>query len=1634
MLYQLNLSGGTGGTSGQTVYTARNGVVVTSSFGVYYNSNYYYMGYLFDGIDDSAAFTTYWLSNGGTTVTLDFDFFSILTKIHYIHKMILYPRTRDDSISDYRILGSDDKTLWTELIPRVYNTYDNCSFGTAREHVVDQKYRYIRLEIYRNGSWGATMNGVKFIVDAEEDYSDTVEGQAYPTPDYGWSRVEDTSPHIWYKRNNPYGGIIHYNAEEISFSFEGTRLRLIYNYNMGNSGDIVYIDGVAYPTYRHGTGVPTLVFSITGLERRKHTVVIKTYVGSDWYSQFNALEIDSDSVMGHPLGVQLLTIDKDWQRCSETQLTYPNGYMAYSSTATANMHGGSARILTLATGQDTIRFRFYGSRLRILGCTFPARNDNMKIIIDGSAYYFTSNYPTANIGQVVVFEKLTLAKGLHDVIITFGETSNGGQFFMDAVDINSDGYILGELGTSLPLPEIGWERHDNLQPQFKYSGTWVQRTGSGVGYYADTLATTNIAASKIEFSFIGTKLRIIGLSADTRQPVVNISLNGQEYTYSPRTADRVSTVILFEKKGLPLTRYDVVVSLPDGIINTGNDHFDLDAIDIDQDGRLLHPQEVLTGSELNIGNRIRCHYRTYRANELGVFSNFGEMTTRFLPTLPVTVPDGDFYFIAVEEDRQGRMKFIADRNIQGGISWQKLNDEGLARGRDLGRQPVATIPVMTSNKGANVSITPSAVSGTNYEAWKAFNGDSTAGDTNRWVVPNPAPAWLMFSFDKPRIIRQYSLQSHTYNAAAPTAWALQASVNGADWITIDSRTGEQGLLTRRYFRIDNHTGYLFYRFYVTANNGYTGYFLSLDEMQLYEETDGSLRTEIRLPTGGVSAADKDNDWDTNVVKSDLGGTATAGDTRVWNWSGSWSHTANTPGGIANRTVRGGTAAASLSSVTTTDVTLTSTGFRPVFVKENSYRGASSLLSEIEVRPWADIQTSLHIYRKEIIDPPVARLIDVTVPVTATDWKGYSIEVSGMHSEPHAGWLAFNNNLSDTYAWAPPAGMATGWLIFDYGVPLKIAGYGIASRPAYATQTPRNWTFYGSNDKENWVVLDSVFDAPAWVGGELRQTILKGQVFGKTFRYFKWEVSNPATGNQLGIQEFELYEVGVNAVEQRKTFINVPYRNDFKSTVFVAPHASMVANALVTPIYVNDFICCLQVKNICDLISHISISVQAQMRGTLSTTPPPMIQLKLSPVKDAFVRSKVPLLNYGEEQEMMIGTEGEEDFIGLIQFDIGTIPARQRLKSAYLQIYIEQSQLAGVPIGLYAIEQNWTEVGVTWASTPSYGRKLAELNAVESKAFAKENVLDIVRDWYNGTSVNQGLLLKAEQQLLNVYARLGTRERGETAAPQLVVEYYDPNVGSSGFADLATQLVSQQNKSKDIRISLTVKSTWDKTELGGSLKVFNPDMLESFLTVRRDNMQSKISVRRQNIREILSSVTARERREFILESRVLISRDFLVGKGTVRRWENRDQPAEIIVRRSDDSTIPSQLGVSRPNSMGSITIIYSAMLSSTLMVAKEVEDGIASSIRVRRSESQDVTSVIGVWANTQLMCRITVNSGYLASRLTVPYQGYKEMKTTLKVSERFASDLTAALEVIQGSYLTGSIRIEIYEDETYAFIM
>jgi F5/8 type C domain len=129
--------------------------------------------------------------------------------------------------------------------------------------------------------------------------------------------------------------------------------------------------------------------------------------------------------------------------------------------------------------------------------------------------------------------------------------------------------------------------------------------------------------------------------------------------------------------------------------------------------------------------------------------------------------------------------------------------------------------------------TASSVGSIGENGSKAFDGKSStkwyAGDGNK-------TGWLAYQFpgNTSHIVHSYSLTSAgDVPGRDPSAWQLQASNDGGNWVNIDQRSGEVFATRFKTISYTSSTGiaYRWYRLLVTANSGATA--LQLAELVLY---------------------------------------------------------------------------------------------------------------------------------------------------------------------------------------------------------------------------------------------------------------------------------------------------------------------------------------------------------------------------------------------------------------------------------------------------------------------------------------------------------------------------------------------------------------------------------------------------------------------------------------------------------------------------------------------------------------------------------------------------------------------------------------------------------------------------------
>lgn len=142
---------------------------------------------------------------------------------------------------------------------------------------------------------------------------------------------------------------------------------------------------------------------------------------------------------------------------------------------------------------------------------------------------------------------------------------------------------MATVGQVLTAPETGWQRIDDTNDNLYYSGTWNNNNPSdATETYNGTIHSSTKINARVSFRFYGQKLRIIGVYNYADSTNIQVTIDGNNYSYSDYAASRIHQVLVFEKNDLALGKhYVTITNLQDG------KYFTFDAIDIDDTGYII---------------------------------------------------------------------------------------------------------------------------------------------------------------------------------------------------------------------------------------------------------------------------------------------------------------------------------------------------------------------------------------------------------------------------------------------------------------------------------------------------------------------------------------------------------------------------------------------------------------------------------------------------------------------------------------------------------------------------------------------------------------------------------------------------------------------------------------------------------------------------------------------------------------------------------------------------------------------------------------------------------------------------------------------------------------------------------------
>ncbi|MCO1577389.1 GH92 family glycosyl hydrolase [Crossiella sp. SN42] len=157
----------------------------------------------------------------------------------------------------------------------------------------------------------------------------------------------------------------------------------------------------------------------------------------------------------------------------------------------------------------------------------------------------------------------------------------------------------------------------------------------------------------------------------------------------------------------------------------------------------------------------------------------------------------------------------------------------------------------------NDKITATAASAENTAGGEVRDNLFDGSLSSKWLAFERT-GWVSLTLSEPIPVNKYAISSANDAAERdPRDWTLKGSDDGANWTTVDSRTGQA--FAKRHetktFTLDNTTAYRHYRLDITANNGAP--IIQLAELQLAGPSTGEFPPHMRTvpgkgPAGGYN--------------------------------------------------------------------------------------------------------------------------------------------------------------------------------------------------------------------------------------------------------------------------------------------------------------------------------------------------------------------------------------------------------------------------------------------------------------------------------------------------------------------------------------------------------------------------------------------------------------------------------------------------------------------------------------------------------------------------------------------------------------------------------------------------------------
>lgn len=225
------------------------------------------------------------------------------------------------------------------------------------------------------------------------------------------------------------------------------------------------------------------------------------------------------------IGQPLTAPEAGWRRYDDAD----SRILAYGNTGTnkqdTGFYNNYSRWLS-DTSSSSFQFKFYGSKLRILGCTDYNRRADKAIVveIDGVRKISYSQYSAHTVYRSLEVDISNLEAGIHTVRILNAPDDNlDSLFVLDAIDIDSNGYLLLQISVNLTATAddskviLSW---DAVTGVTSYNVKRATTAGGPYTTIANNVTTTSYVDTDVvngTYYYVVTAITVDGESANSNE-------------------------------------------------------------------------------------------------------------------------------------------------------------------------------------------------------------------------------------------------------------------------------------------------------------------------------------------------------------------------------------------------------------------------------------------------------------------------------------------------------------------------------------------------------------------------------------------------------------------------------------------------------------------------------------------------------------------------------------------------------------------------------------------------------------------------------------------------------------------------------------------------------------------------------------------------------------------------------------------------------------------------------------------------------------------------------------------------------------------------------------------------------------